>query len=89
MGIVGISVDDAGERDLFLLTSARFGGDGVPVQRGGEVVRRMKNTVSGALLCVNDKLVGLQPGKVMTELHSQDARSKAWKRLMDVLDMNL
>jgi hypothetical protein len=68
--LVGISVEDAGERSVFLLTSARFGGKGVPLRNGATKLLTMKKTVSRALFCVNSKLEGVQQEKVMAKLES-------------------
>lgn len=83
--MIGISVKDAGERSVYLLTSARFGGNGVPLQSGATRVLTMKKTESGALFCVNQKLEGLQQERVMAKLQSRDAGNMVWARLQEVL----
>lgn len=83
--LVGVSVEDAGERSVFLMTSARFGGKGVPLQSGATKLLTMKKTESEALFCVNSKLEGVQQEKVVAKLESQDAGSKVWARLQEVL----
>lgn len=47
MRVIGVSVEDAGERRVFLLTSARFVGKGVEVQSGKTAVLTMKKTEVG------------------------------------------
>jgi len=83
--MIGLSVEDAGERSVFLLTSARFGGKGVPLQGGATSVLNMKKTDSGALFCVNHKLEGLQQESIIAKLQSQDAGNKVWARLQEVV----
>lgn len=83
--LVGVSVEDAGERSVFLMTSARFGGKGVPLQSGATTLLTMKKAESGGLFCVNSKLEGVQQEKVMSKLESQDAERKIWARLQEVL----
>ena len=83
--MIGISIEDAGERSVYLLTSAQFGGNGVPLQSGAAGANTMKKTGSGALFCVNAKLKSLQQESVMAQLQSQDAGSKVWARLQEVL----
>lgn len=85
MWLIGIPVDDAGERSVFLLTSARFGRKGVPLQSGATSVLTMKKTEFGALFCVNDKLQGLQQESIIAKLQTQDAGNKVWARLQEML----
>lgn len=85
MFLLATSIEDAGEKCVYLLTSGRFGGKGVEVKNGKTGVLTMKKTESGALFCVNDKLEGVQQEKVMAELKSQDVGGKVWKRLQEVL----
>jgi hypothetical protein len=80
MWMVGIGVEDAGERCVWLLTSGAFGGEG-----GGGGVRTMKGTERGALFCVNQKLEGVQQESVMAKLEREDVGSKVWARLQEVL----
>lgn len=83
--LMGISAEDAGERSVFLLTSARYGGQGVPLQDGAARVLTMKKTESGALFCVNQNSEGLQKETVMAELRSQNAGDIVWERMQKVL----
>ena len=84
--ILSLSPEDAGERTLYMLTSAGFGGKGVPLQDGDSSALTMKKTKSGALFCINTKLEGIQKDSVMTKLQSQDAGNKIWARVQAVLE---
>jgi hypothetical protein len=73
-------------RWLFSLIGTRFGGKDVPLQSGATKLLTMKKTESGSLFCVNGMLEGVQQEKVMAKLQSQDAGSKVWARLQEVLE---
>jgi hypothetical protein len=80
--LVEISVQDAGERCLWLLSSGRFGCGGMGE---GGVLNIKKTSERGSLFCVNSKPEGVQNENVMGKLESQDVGNIVWKRLMEVL----
>jgi hypothetical protein len=65
--LVGISVQDAGERCLWLLSSRRFSCGGMGE---GGVLNMGKTSERGSLLCVNSKLEEVQNENVMAKLES-------------------
>ncbi|KAE9375016.1 NAD(P)-binding protein [Stipitochalara longipes BDJ] len=75
MRMVALSEADAGERSLYLLTSAWFGGAALT----------MKKTESGALFSITYKLESVQWESVMTEVQRKDAAIKFWSRVQEVL----
>lgn len=80
LNVMGTSVEDAGEKTVFLLTSAKYGGKGVLLAAS---VRReltmAKTEEAGSLFLIRDKLHGLQQDKVMAELEQMDAGNVVWQ----------
>ena len=85
MRIVAMSEEDAGERSLYLLTSARFGKKGVPLMGREPSTLTMTKTELGALFSINYKLESVHWESVMTEQQRKDAASKFWAKGQDVL----
>ncbi|PMD29263.1 NAD(P)-binding protein [Hyaloscypha variabilis F] len=75
MKIVALSEADAGERCLYLLTSAWSGRDALT----------MMKTKSGALFSITYKFETVQWEGVMTESQRKDAGNKFWSRMQEVL----
>ena len=59
---------ETGKRSLFVMTSAKYGGNGVPIGEGQEVGLTVQGTRNGSLLCVGDKLETLSVGGLLNWL---------------------
>jgi hypothetical protein len=81
MRIVALSEVDAGERSMYLLTSARFGQKGGVLPLSGETsALTMMKTQSGALFSINYKLESVHWEGVMNEEQRKDAGAMFWER---------
>lgn len=76
---------ESGERCLFLITSAEFGGKGVAVQSGREAAQTLNHSVNGSLFSVDDKLQALQQDELLTKLEEKEASRKIWDHTMRIL----
>ncbi|KAE8383453.1 hypothetical protein BDV26DRAFT_302971 [Aspergillus bertholletiae] len=70
--------EEAGERSLFLMTSAKYGGNGVPVSEGQKGGWTVQGTSSGSLLCVGDQLETLNLGDLLNSLEQSGAADTIW-----------
>lgn len=81
----GTSPEDAGEKILYMLTSAKYGGKGVSLSSGQSPALTMAKTKQpGALFAINDKMKDLQQEKVMGQLKALNAPDIIWKRAVEV-----
>ncbi|GLA53950.1 hypothetical protein CBS147343_3361 [Aspergillus niger] len=69
---------EAGERSLYIMTSAKYGGYGVPIGEEQETGLTVQKTRDGSLLCVGDKLETLNVGDVLDSLERNGAADKVW-----------
>ncbi|KAJ1713256.1 short-chain dehydrogenase [Aspergillus flavus] len=69
---------EAGERSLYVMTSAKYGGSGVPIGEGQATGLTVQKTRDGSLLCVGDKLETLNVGDVLDSLENDGAADKIW-----------
>ncbi|KUJ12955.1 NAD(P)-binding protein [Mollisia scopiformis] len=82
MRMFAVPAEDAGERCLYLLTSARFG------RKGAEEVSRaltMKKAEEGGLFCVTWKVESVFWETFLTEEQRQELEEKAWAKAQEVL----
>ena len=86
LAMVGTSPEDAGEKAIYLLTSAKYGGKGVQLAANEHLELTMAKTDhAGSLFLINDKLQGLQQEKVMGELNRMDAGNVVWQKAMETI----
>jgi hypothetical protein len=82
----GTSPEDAAEKALYLMTSAQYGGKGVPLAAGRSPGLTMARTEkAGSLFLVNDKLKELHQEKTMTQLQAVDAGEVVWRKLEETI----
>ncbi|PYI11736.1 NAD(P)-binding protein [Aspergillus sclerotiicarbonarius CBS 121057] len=82
----GTSPEEAAEKVLFLMTSAKYGGKGVELGMGlREGVNMKKGKQAGALFLVNDKVKELQQDKVMMQLREMDAGDIVWRKTVETI----
>ncbi|KAH8428358.1 uncharacterized protein LDX57_006059 [Aspergillus melleus] len=80
---------EAGERSLFVMTSAKYGGNGVPIREGQEVGLTVQGTRIGSLLCVGDKLETLNVGGLLDSLVETGASDTVWNHTNKLIGMYL
>ncbi|KAJ5664643.1 NAD(P)-binding protein [Penicillium macrosclerotiorum] len=86
MSTFGTSPETAAEKILYMMTSAKYGGKGVPLVAGQSPGMTMDRTrQSGSLFLVNDKLKELQQEKVMSELKKKDAGDIVWRKTLSTM----
>lgn len=70
---------EAGERALYLMTSAKYGGVGVPMGEGEAAGLTVRGTRDGSLLCVGDKLETLSSvSRILDSLEDSGAAETIW-----------
>jgi hypothetical protein len=75
----------AGQRCLYLATSAEYGGVGVALQHSRQKAETIAHGSKGSLFAVSDRLEFLQPDKLLDELQELGAPEVIWTHTMDVL----
>ncbi|KAH8878789.1 NAD(P)-binding protein [Thozetella sp. PMI_491] len=75
---VELTPEESGERCLYLITSAEFGGSGVPVQSGRQAAQTLVHGVKGSLFSINDKFEALQQDGLLADLEKMGAPQKIW-----------
>lgn len=86
LALMGTSPEDAGEKVVYLLTSAKYGGKGgLLSKREQPGLNMIKTKQPGSLFLVNDKLQELQQEKVMKELDMMDARNIVWQKAVETV----
>jgi NAD(P)-dependent dehydrogenase (short-subunit alcohol dehydrogenase family) len=84
--MLGIPLEDAAEKILYLITSAKYGGKGVPLVAGQSPALTMASTKQAdALYAINDKVKELQQQKVMAQLKAMNAGDIIWRKTLHVL----
>ncbi|CAI6094551.1 unnamed protein product [Clonostachys chloroleuca] len=84
LSLAATTPEDAGEKVVYLMTSAKYGGQGVPLGAKLKPGLTMNKTrQGGSLFLVNDKLHELQQEKVMAELDRLKAGEIIWGKLQE------
>ncbi|KAH6971367.1 hypothetical protein BKA56DRAFT_495030 [Ilyonectria sp. MPI-CAGE-AT-0026] len=81
------TVDEAGEKCLYMSTSARYGGKGVPQNDGQGGALTLNRTLDGSLFCVNQNLEPIWLDKVLVELQGLNAPEAVWRWTENVLKL--
>lgn len=82
----GTSPEDAAEKVLYLITSAKYGGRGVPLREGQKAGMTMATSVKGGeLFAIDNKMKELFQGKVMLELQAMNAGEIVWRKTVETL----
>ncbi|CAH0019612.1 unnamed protein product [Clonostachys rhizophaga] len=82
---VELTPEESGERCLYLITSAEFGGNGVPVQNGRQPAPTLAHGSSGSLFSINDKFEVLQQDGLLDDLEKMGAPQKIWDHTFDAI----
>ncbi|OKL61931.1 hypothetical protein UA08_03017 [Talaromyces atroroseus] len=87
LSILGTSPEDAAEKILYMITSAKYGGKGVALAAGQSPGLTMAKTKQAdSLFAINDKLKELQQEKVMAQLKAMNAGDIIWRKTMDTIE---
>jgi hypothetical protein len=81
----GMSLEESGERSLYLITSGQFGGRGVPLPEGVACGLTVTKTENSALFCVNERIECIQREYVLGKLRSRKADDIVWEKTQEVL----
>src|SRR6185437_7802248 len=85
--VVGFSAEESGERCLFLMTSAVYGGRGASVAKGvqeGVNAKGVKDT--DIVWTVDQKFKTGQMAKVLREVEDKEIDDKIWEHTVEVLN---
>lgn len=72
------TVEEAGQKVLYLMTSAEYGGKGVAVPGARSSDSAMNHQTGGTLFAVNDVMEILQQDKLLERLQDQGAPDAIW-----------
>jgi hypothetical protein len=78
--------EESGERCLYLITSAEYGGRGVDVPDGRYPGQTLAHGVAGSLFSVNDKMEIIQQDELLADLEKMDASQKIWDHTVEALN---
>ena len=81
----GMSLELSGERSLYLITSAQFGGKGVSLPLGVSAGLAVNKREREGLFCVDQNLHCVQPEHVLTELRARGAEEIVWEETMKII----
>ncbi|WAO87301.1 Hypothetical protein NCS54_00460600 [Fusarium falciforme] len=82
---VELTPEESGERCLYLITSAEFGGNGVPVQDGRRAALTLAHGTRASLFSIDDKFVILQQDDLLAELENTGAPQKIWDHTFEAI----
>ncbi|KAI8722765.1 hypothetical protein NCS52_00421300 [Fusarium sp. LHS14.1] len=82
---VELTSEESGERCLYLITSAEFGGNGVPVQDGRQPALTLSHGERGSLFSIDDKFIVLQQDDLLAELENMGAPQKIWDHTFEAI----
>ncbi|KAJ5105420.1 NAD(P)-binding protein [Penicillium alfredii] len=86
MRLAATSPMDAAEKIIYMMTSAKYGGIGVPLTAGqSQGLNMAKTTETGSLFLVNDKLKELQQEKIMAKLHNLNGGEIIWQMTVEMI----
>ena len=89
LAVAGISPEDAAEKAVFMLTSAKYGGKGVALKESMLPALNMsKSTKLGLPFLVREKLQEVQREEIMDQLNRVDAENIVWKHTMKIIGVN-
>ncbi|KAJ4182313.1 hypothetical protein NW767_013894 [Fusarium falciforme] len=82
---VELTPEESGERCLYLITSAEFGGNGVPVQDGRRAALTLAHGTRASLFSIDDKFVILQQDDLLAKLENTGAPQKIWDHTFETI----
>ncbi|KAM0335429.1 hypothetical protein ACHAQA_000475 [Verticillium albo-atrum] len=78
--------EEAGQKALYLLTSAEYGGNGVSVPDGRAAGSTVGHKSRGSLFSVNDVMEGLHQDDLFAKLEAQGAPDAVWDYTVKTVD---
>lgn len=78
--------EESGERSLYLMTSAEYGGKGVDVPNGREMGQTLTHSTGGSVFSVNSKMEIIQQGDLLADLEKMGASQKIWDHTVKALN---
>jgi hypothetical protein len=85
LAMAATSPEDAAEKIVYLLTSAKYGGKGVSLSPKERPALNMSKTKQGSLFLINDKVEEIYQEKVMEALNKRDAGNIIWQKTLETL----
>lgn len=82
---VELTPEESGERCLYLITSAEFGGNGVPVQDGRQAALTLAHGARASLFSIDDKFVVLEQDDLLAKLEHIGAPQKIWHHTFEAI----
>jgi len=78
--------EESGERSLYLITSAEYGGNGVAVPEGRQPGQTLTHGTAGSLFSVDDKMQIVQQDELLVDLEKMNATQKIWDHTVEALN---
>jgi hypothetical protein len=82
--LVAFSIEESRQRTLYLLTSAKYGGHGVPLQEPVPPGLTVRGEQTGSLFLVNQRGATVANEKVLSELR-KEAKGRIWAKTTELL----
>lgn len=82
---VELTPEEAGERCIYLITSAEFGGNGIPVQSGRHAAQTLAHGARSSLFSINDKFEIVKQDNLLADLEKMGAPQKIWDHTLEVI----
>ncbi|KAG5746580.1 hypothetical protein H9Q70_010742 [Fusarium xylarioides] len=82
---VKLTPEKSGERCVYLVTSAEFGGNGVPVQNGRHAAQTLAHGARASLFSINNKFEIVEQDNLLADLEKMDAPQKIWDHTFEVI----
>ncbi|KAG9506561.1 hypothetical protein J7337_000094 [Fusarium musae] len=80
-----LTPDEAGERCIYLATSAEFGGNGVPVQNGRHTAKTLTHGARASLFSINDKFEIVEQDDILADIQKMGTPHKIWDHTFEVI----
>lgn len=80
---------ESGERSLYLVTSAEYGGNGAPLPSGRVGGLTINGLSQGSLFSVSDGMETLHPDKLLADLQKTGATDKIWEHIQKIAGVHL
>ncbi|KAL6407462.1 putative oxidoreductase [Ilyonectria robusta] len=78
--------EESGERSLYLMTSAEYGGKGVDVPNGRELGQTLTHSTGGSVFSVSSKMEIIQQDDLLADLEKMGASQTIWDHTVEALN---
>ena len=79
------SPEESGERCVYLITSAEYGGKGVAIPSGRHAARTLGHGDRGSLFSIDDKNQSLQQDSILAKFEAMGAPQKIWDHTFEAI----